>query len=166
MSGEGWLTYTVGCAPAALPPVSRRDLDAAWHAARQAALAGEWGAIRGFSFAEPDGETLDIALADRDACCWARAVDSRVGLQSRYGVSVLLRLLALVSLIASASWSRPLCRLSRDGADLDPSLLAAAASEPLNEAGQFDELAFRARLAPALLPPARAPFAPLAGVIA
>jgi hypothetical protein len=152
VSGDGWLTYAVGCAPDALPPVSRRDLDSAWNAARHAALAGEWGAVRGFRFADPDGHSLDIALADRDAQCWAGAVDSRVGLRSRYGISLLLRLLALVNLIASASWSRQFLRFCRDGADLDPSLLSAAATEPLNAAAQFDECAFRSRLSQALLP--------------
>jgi hypothetical protein len=166
ISGEGWLTYMVGCAPTSLPPVSRRDLDGAWHAARLAAIAGEWGAIRGFRFAQNDGGALDIALADPDACCWAGAVDSRLGLQSRYGISVLLRLLALVDLIARASWSRPLCRFGRDGADLDPSLLAAAATEPLNEAGQFDESAFRSRLSRNLLTQRQAGFGPLSGAIA
>ncbi|HKM64222.1 MAG TPA: hypothetical protein VJY39_17205 [Acidisphaera sp.] len=166
ISGDGWLTYAVGCGPAALPPVSCRDLDSAWNAARHAALAGEWGVVRGFRFAEADGEPVDIALADRDALCWARAVDSRLGLQSRYGISVLLRLLALVNLIASASWSHPLCRFSRDGADLDPNLLAAAATEPLNATGQFDERAFRARLSRALLPHAPASIAPMTGATA
>lgn len=166
VSGEGWLTYAVGCGLAALPPVSCRDLDSAWNAARHAALSGEWGAVRGFRFAEADGEPVDIALADRDACCWAGAVDSRVGLQSRYGISVLLRLLALVNLIASASWSHPLCQFSRDGADLDPSLLAAAATEPLNGAGQFDEAAFRARLSRALLSHTPPPTGPMTGATA
>ena len=165
LSGEGWLTYTVGCSPAALPPVSRRDLDHAWDAARSAAIAGEWGALRGFRFTEAGGEPLGIALADRDARCWAAAVDSRVGLKSRYGISVLLRLLALVNLIASASWSHPLCRFSRDGADLDPALLAVAATEPLNDAGQFDELTFKARLSGALLTQVPAPYGPMSGAM-
>ena len=162
-SGQGWLTYTVSCSPVGLPPVSRRDLDHAWDAARSAAIAGEWGVVRGFRFVDAGREPLTIALADRDALCWAGAVDRRLGLKTRYGISVLLRLLALVKLIASASWSHPLCRLSRDGADLDPALLAVAATEPLNEYGQFDELRFKARLSGSLLSPVPAPYRPISG---
>jgi len=88
-----------------------------------------------------------LALADRDACCWADAVDRLLGLRSSYGVSVCLRLLALVDLLARVRWADALCALRHDGADLHPSLLRAAASAPLTAEARFDEISFRTRLA-------------------
>ena len=61
-----------------------------------------WGAVRGFRFRRPDGSYTDLALADRDARCWAGAVDRTAGLTSSYGLSLCLRLLALVDLLARA----------------------------------------------------------------
>ncbi len=65
----------------------------------------------------------DLALADRDACCWADAVDGTIGLRNSYGLAVCLRLLALVDLLARVRWADSLCLLRRDGAELHPSLL-------------------------------------------
>jgi len=154
----GGLTYIVDAPPEALPPVRGRDVERAWYAARDAAMAATWGVVRGFRFRRPDGSFTDLALADRDACCWAAAVDRIVGLRSSYGLSLCLRLLALVDLLAHARWAAPLCRLERDGADLHPSLLRAAAATPLTAEARFDEGGFRARLAIPLaeLPPAHA----------
>lgn len=146
----GALTYVVDAPPEALPPVRGRDLERAWYAAREAAMAASWGAVRGFRFRRPDGSFTDLALADRDACCWAAAVDSIAGLRSSYGLSLCLRLLALVDLLARARWAAPLCRLERDGADLHPSLLHAAAATPLTAEARFDEGGFRSRLTPLL----------------
>jgi hypothetical protein len=151
-SRDGWTTYAIDAPPAALPPVSRHDLDAAWHAAREAALADRWGTTRGFRFRRADGTPLELALADHDARCWARAVDGRVGLHTRYGVSLLLRLLALVDLLARAPWTRALYRLARDGAEINPFLLSAAATAELTDEARFDEPSLRARLAPHALP--------------
>ncbi len=148
----GALTYLVDAPPEALPPVRGRDLERAWYAAREAAMAASWGAIRGFRFRRPDGSFTELALADRDACCWAAAVDQIVGLTNFYGLSLCLRLLALVDLLARARWAAPLCRLERDGADLHPSLLRAAAATPLTPEARFDEDGFRARLTPSLAP--------------
>ena len=75
------------------------------------------------------------------------AVDGTVGLRNSYGLSVCLRLLALVDLLARVRWADPLCLLRRDGADLHPSLLGAAASMPLTAEARFDEFGFRSRLA-------------------
>jgi hypothetical protein len=147
---DGAVTYLVDAPPEALPPVRGRDLERAWYAARDAAVAAAWGAVRGFRFRRPDGSFTDLALADRDACCWAAAVDSIVGLRSSYGLSLCLRLLALVDLLTRARWAAPLCRLERDGADLHPSLLRAAAATPLTAEARFDEGGFRARLTPLL----------------
>jgi hypothetical protein len=144
---DGSLTYFVKLPPEELPPVHRRDLERAWYAARDAALASRWGVARFFRFQRPDGSFGDLALADRDACCWAGAVDGTVGLRNSYGLSVCLRLLALVDLLTRARWVDPLCPLRRDGADLHPSLLHAAASAPLTAEARFDEPGFRSRLA-------------------
>ncbi len=150
---DGRCAYAIEGSPRGLPPVTRRDLDLAWEDARQAALAGRWGVVRGFRFRRPDGSAIDLALADPDARCWAGAVDGRVGLHTRYGLSILLRLLALVDLLAHAPWSRLLCKLTprgaRDGAALDGRLLAAAAAAELTDDARFDEPAMRARVVPA-----------------
>lgn len=151
---DGLLTYMVDHAPEELPLVRGRDLERAWYAARDAAIAADWGAARGFRFRRADGSTVDLALADRDAACWAGAVDGTVGLSSLYGLSVCLRLLALVDLLARADWAVPLCRLAPDGAELDNALLRAAATAPLNADLRFDEAPFRTRLEhPALMAP-------------
>jgi hypothetical protein len=144
---DGSLTYYVALPPEHLPSVHRRDLERAWYAARDAALEQRWGVARFFRFQRPDGSYGDLALADRDACCWACAVDGTVGLRNSYGLSVCLRLLALVDLLARVRWADSLCLLRRDGADLHPSLLGAAASTPLTAEARFDESGFRNRLA-------------------
>lgn len=144
---DGSLTYLVDLPPEELPPVHRRDLERAWYAARDAALADRWGVARGFRFRREDGSYSDLALADRDACCWASAVDHTVGLRNSYGLSVCLRLLALVDLLARARWADSLCLLQRDGAELHPVLLRAAATTPLTADARFDESGFRGRLA-------------------
>jgi hypothetical protein len=156
-SPEGLLTYMVDMAPEELPQVRGRDLERAWYAAREAAIASAWGTMRGFRFRRPDGSVVDLALSDRDATCWAGAVDGTVGLSSSYGLSVCLRLLALVDLLARAEWAAPFCQLAPDGAELDLVLLRAAATAPLNAELRFDEALFRARLGrPALAPSSEA----------
>lgn len=142
----GSLTYLVDVPPEALPPVRRQDLDRAWHAARDAALGEQWGAVRAFRFNRPDGTQTDLALTDRDARCWASGVDRCFGLGTRHGLSLCLRLLALVDLLARAPWTHPLYHLARDGAELHPALLRAAALETLTPDARFDEFGFRARL--------------------
>jgi hypothetical protein len=144
---DGTLTYLVDRPPEALPPVLRRDLERAWHAARDAALAQRWGTTRGFRFRRDDGSYTDLALSDRDARCWAGAVDVTVGMGNSYGLSLCLRLLALVDLLARVSWANTLCRLERDGADLHPTLLRTAASMPLTPEARFDEIGFQSQLA-------------------
>lgn len=145
---DGSVTYLVDASPEALPPVRGRDLERAWYAAREAAIAGTWSSICGFRFRRPDGSHTDLALADPHALCWAGAVDRTVGLGSSYGLALCLRLLALVDLLARARWAIPLFRLERDGADLHPSLLRTAATTPLTAEARFDEMRFRASLAP------------------
>ena len=143
---DGLMTYLIDLPPEALPSVGKRDLERAWYAAREAALAERQGAVRGFRFNRPDGSHTDLALADRDARCWVGAVDRSVGIANASGLSLCLRLLALVDLLAHAPWARSLFHLARDGAELHPALLKAAASQPLTRDARFDEAGFRERL--------------------
>ena len=161
-SPDGVLTYLVDRPPEALPAVRGRDLELAWDAARDAALSGRWGAVRGFRFRRQDGSVTDLALSDRDARCWAGAVDHTVGMNSWYGLSICLRLLALVDLLARAHWAAGLLRLERGGAALHPSLLRAAAVAPLTKEARFDEIGFQARLPRFALDRSHAPV-PLTG---
>ena len=144
---DGLMTYLVDLPPEALPSVCKRDLERAWYAAREAALAERQGAVRGFRFNLPDGSHTDLALSDRDARCWVGAVDCTIGITSASGLSLCLRLLALIDLLARAPWARSLFHLARDGAEFHPALLKAAASQPLTREARFDEAGFRARLA-------------------
>ncbi len=154
VAADGTIVYHVDRPPEALPPVRRRDLDAMWHAARGAAARADWGGPRRFRFrpAEatatvPAGDApTDLVLADRDACCWAAAVDGAIGLASAYGLSLCLRLLALVDLLAHARWTDPLFALKPDGAEIDAALLNAAARLPLTAEARFDAEAMRAEL--------------------
>jgi hypothetical protein len=143
---DGFMTYLIDLPPEALPSVCKRDLERAWYAAREAALAERQGAVRGFRFNRPDGSYTDLALADRDARCWVGAVDRTVGIANTPGLSLCLRLLALIDLLARAPWARSLFHLARDGAEFHPALLRAAASQPLTKEARFDEAGFRARL--------------------
>lgn len=145
-SPDGSVTYLVAHPPEALPPVGKRDLELAWFTARRAAIGQRWGVIRGFRFNRPDGTHTDLALADPDAACWVDAIDKAVGLHTCHGLSLCLRLLALVELLAKARWARPLFTLNRGGADLHPALLRTAATIPLTREARFDEAGFRARL--------------------
>lgn len=142
-AASGARTYLVDMAPEAMPPVRPRDLHAAWENARSAALAEHWGRPLLLRFRRPEGESTELALADADACCWAAAVDQTVGLGSAYGLSVCLRLLALVDVLARAAWAVPLVTLRRDGAAIDPGLLRAAARVPLTRDANFDATSLR-----------------------
>ena len=143
---DGTLTYLVDLPPEALPPVRGRDLAAAWDAAREAADGAAWGEARLFRFCRPDGTVTDLALADEDARCWAGAVDQTVGMQSSYGMSLCLRLLALVDIMARAPWLASLFQIGRAGARLHPALLSVAATAELTADARFDETGFRDRI--------------------
>jgi hypothetical protein len=143
---DGTLTYLVALPPEALPPVRGRDLAAAWDAARAAALGRIAGAARGFWFRRRDGSCSHLALADADARCWADAVDRTVGIGTRYGLSLCLRLLALVELLMRVPWAGGWVGFAPDGADLHPALVSAAATLPLSADARFDEVGFCARL--------------------
>lgn len=140
---NGVALYLIGVAPDQLPPVRARDLAAAWDAARSAALDDEWGAARLFRFAPPDSAAFDFALVDADACCWTQAVAATQGLGHAYGISVCLRLLGLVHLLADAAWARPLFSIGRDGTRIAPALLAAVALLRLTTDARLDQAAVR-----------------------
>ena len=143
---DGTLTYRIDTAPGDLPPVLVRDLLHAWEHAREAARRAVWSVGRVFRFEAPDGTTTHLALQDEDARCWAGAVDRSLGMQTFYGVSVCLRLLALVDLIAQAAWAAAMVDFDADGADLHPALVRAVAEARLTPDARFDEPLLRASL--------------------
>jgi hypothetical protein len=143
---DGSPAYLVDLPPEALPPVLGRDLEAAWDAAHRAARSARWGVARGFRFRRHDGSYIDLALSDRDAACWASAVDGMIGMHTSYGLSLCLRLLALVDLLSRAHWAAALFQAGRVRRELHPSLLRTAASAPLTAEARFDEAGFCARL--------------------
>ena len=149
---DGTPVYLLDHPPTDLPPVHGRDLAAAWDAAREAALHAARGSARRFRFRHADGSFTDLALHDRDAACWTAAAAAGHGLQTAYGVSLCLRLLALVDLLGRARALHGLLQWRRGAAELHPSLLRAAATAPLTNDARFDEARFRARLGPAPLP--------------
>jgi len=147
---HGGLTYLVDALPEDLPPVLKRDVELAWDSAHRAAQSGRWGVLRGFRF-QRIGDTApprDLLLADIHAASWAEAVDSMVGLRSLYGLSLCLRLLALVDLLAHACWADGLYRMHRGEAEMDIRLLRLAATARLTSQAGFDAAAFRAILCP------------------
>lgn len=127
--------------------MTKRDLEQAWDAARAAAQAPHTAAAkRLFRFAQGAESPLDLALTDRDAAAWAGAVDQIADLSTAHGISVCLRLLALVELMGRAAWTRAWFTLSRAGLEFHPALLQAAALSPLTDTGGFAETALRALL--------------------
>jgi len=144
---DGAVVYRLDTPPEGLPAVRSRDLAAAWDAAREAARSAEWGAATRFQFSRTDGTSTELALSDRDARCWATAVGQVAALRTPYGVSLCLRLLALVALLAQARWTVSLLAFEAGLVRLHPALLRLAASSPLSTEGLFDEQSFRASLA-------------------
>ncbi len=150
---DGTLTYLVDVTPGELPAVRGRDLEAAWEVAREGARGRVWSTRRAFRFRREDGGWTELALRDADAQCWAGAVDRALGMRTGYGLSVCLRLLALVELLGRAPWAAGLVRLDGRGAELHPALLRLAAEARLTDDASFDETGFRAclRATPGLL---------------
>lgn len=145
-----WL-YLVRLPPEALPPVRKRDVELAWEAAHVAARAGQWGEARGFRFQRGDGSHEEMLLVEANAACWAAAVDRMLGLGNLTGMSLCLRLLALVDLMARSRWMDGLHRMRHGAAELDVALLRLAATAPLTREGGFDAEYFRTRLFPRAL---------------
>ena len=141
------VTYLVTAPPEALPAVLPRDLDRAWHHARAAAIADTAGPALLFRFLRGDDEApTDLALTDSDARCWAEAVDAANGLDTVAGLSVCLRLLALIDLLARERWAAGLIAINRDGAEISAELLREAASAALNREARFDAAQMQQRL--------------------
>jgi hypothetical protein len=144
---DGAVVYRVATPPEGLPAVRSRDLAAAWDAAREAARSADWGSATRFRFDRIDGTSTELALADRDARCWATAVGRVAALRTPYGVSLCLRLLALVDLLARARWAAGLLAFEAGLIRLHPALLRLASASPLSPEGLFDESSFRSALA-------------------
>jgi len=146
---QGEVVHLIPFAAPELPSVSRRHLEQAWEAARGAALSAATGKApmtHGFHFHEDNGPPLDLILADRDAASWTGGVERIADLSTAYGISLCLRLLALVALMGSAEWARPWFTLKRAGANIHPALLQAASLAPLTPTGGFAETSLRALL--------------------
>ena len=159
---DGALTYAIPLPPERLPPVPPRQLLAAWELARAAAARRQWGSPRILVFPRPDGQPTELAIADRDAAAWAEAIDSAVGLDTIDGLSLCLRLLALVEVLGRAQSLAAFFAVTPAGIDLHPSLLSAAAAMPLDGAARFDEFGLR-RLSSCPLPPGGLPLRPSLG---
>lgn len=141
----GLQLYLVDRTPEHLPEVRRVDLDLAWEAARNAALADHGAPSLAIRFAPANLDPVELALTDRSACAWARGVDRGFGLATLYGLALLLRLLALVELATRATWLSDRL-LSGKRIEPDAASLAVAARLPLSPDGRFDEAAFRAAI--------------------
>ena len=126
---DGTLTYALALGPEDLPPVPARDLEAAWEAARMV-RAGE-AVGRTFRF-EGKAGPLDLNLGSEAARRWAAGVDGVAGLHTCRGVSLCLRVLALVELVARAPGR------ASERAPLGPALLRAVATARLTADGQLD----------------------------
>ncbi|MBV9656102.1 MAG: hypothetical protein JOZ42_16220 [Acetobacteraceae bacterium] len=139
--------------PGALPPVLKRDLEIAWQAANVRGALAPPDVARAFRFCRPDGSVTDFAVADSDARSWASAVDRAIGLHTNYGLSLCLRLLALVDLLARARSAARLLSVDRQKVEVHPSVLRAAACAPLDDTGRFDEARFMTRVSEFLSSP-------------
>jgi len=149
----GALAYLVPLPPEELPAVSPGDLLHAWTVARRGAVLRQWGTPRFLRFAaRGEREPTEIAIADADASAWAEAIDQAFELESLRGLSLCLRLLALVEVLARAPRLEPFFDVTPAGVDLHPSLLGAAAAVPLDGAARFDEGALLERLRLRALP--------------
>jgi hypothetical protein len=141
---HGEVLHSLAWLPDRLPPVTKRDMERAWDAARAESTVA--APLRGFRFARPEGAPVELYLNDPDASAWAGAVDRAADLSTTHGVSLCLRLLALVDAMGRLDWLRGWFSFAPGGAEIKPALLQAAALAPLNEAGGFDETALRALL--------------------
>jgi hypothetical protein len=153
----GEILHLIPHPPAGLPPVTKRDLEQAWEAA--SARGESFGPARGFCFTRPGAEPLNLMLNDPDAANWAAAIGRAKNFETAHGISVCLRLMALVEFLGSAGWVRPWLTFNRDGLTIHPALWQAAALAPLTETGGFAETALRALLPPAA-PDPESPHAP------
>lgn len=143
---DGTLTYLMHHGPADLLPVRGRDIGAALDRARVTGQPSARVDARAFRFQKSEEDWTSITLDDADARRWAAAVDHVIGLQTSYGVSVCLRLLALVELLLRVPWARRFVAPGPHGLDVAPVLLKLAAEAQLADDGRFDEAGFHAQL--------------------
>jgi hypothetical protein len=144
---DGEILHLVPYLPAALPAVTKRDLEQAWETARLAALAPpKPAATHAFRFLQESAPPLDLVITDTDAASWAAAIDRLANLSTAHGISICLRLLALFQLMATQLWVRNWFTLSRAGLEFHPALLQAAALTPLTPTGAFAETTLQALL--------------------
>lgn len=147
---DGAALHLVPLAPERLPKLVGRDLERAWHAAHHYAHRAtrtqrqHAAPPRAFRFAT--GATL--TLTDADAQLWASAVDASADLATAYGISLCLRLLSLIALIAHADWCAPHVQFCGDGCPVDASLLKAASLATLTPEGALDPAAVQNLLSP------------------
>jgi hypothetical protein len=139
----GALAYAIPCPPETLPAVRPEALLAAWQAARAGAAAGRWGPPRTLMFRRPGAEPTVLSIADRDARCWAEAVDRGADLGTLPGLALCLRLLALVEVMGRAAWLAGMFDVTAQGVEFHPALLRAAAGMPLDSGARFDAEALR-----------------------
>ncbi|PZW51044.1 hypothetical protein C8P66_101261 [Humitalea rosea] len=142
-AADGTLLHALPFPAEALPVVAPARLREAWDAARIAATAEAEGPPRALLFRGTDGATHDLLIADSDARCWAMAVDHLAGLDTTAGIALLMRLLALVDLLARVRFLDPMFAVSAGGTEFHPALLDAAARQPLDAAGRFDAAAWK-----------------------
>ena len=148
----GAIAYSIPVQPEGLPAVAPGDLLRAWHVARAGAVHRRWGTPRLLRFAQRGGGAppTEIAIADPDAGAWTEAIDRAFGLETLPGLSLCLRLLALIEILARAAWLEPFFEITPAGVDLHPSLVTTASALPLDGTARFDEAALKGLLLGAL----------------
>ncbi|SDH50083.1 hypothetical protein SAMN05421742_107124 [Roseospirillum parvum] len=135
--------------PDELPPVTVRALTEAWDTATRAGHAGLAGPPLGVRFQPADGDQIHVLLADPDLRCWSRALAREVRLDTPRGMSLCLRLIGLIGLLAEEARLADFFRPGRGGAPwFHPALLQSAARLPLGRDGGFDRERFLASLPP------------------
>lgn len=143
--GGGTITYVVSAAPDALSPVTQRDLARAWDAARRSTSRARPPCR--LRFEGGDGSSTEFAVVDSAARKWADAVEEVASLRTFYGLSLLVRLLALSAELLPHTGSGT----SRRNHVPDPgrAVLRAAAGARLTPFGGFDATSWRTLLAEA-----------------
>lgn len=126
-----------------LPQVGLSDIDHAW---KTASLSVEMdrklplSAPEGVIFQNKSGSIVQVKFDDFDALFWINAIhNSAFNLTTIKGLSVCFRMLALYHLMAESKWARALFSFDRrNRLRIDKTLIAAAATAPLNINGLFD----------------------------
>ena len=141
---DGAAVHLVPLAPERLPTVTQRDLERAWLAAHHQAQRPHPSPARAFRFAT--GATLTVT--DPDAQRWVSAIEASADLATAYGISLCLRLLSLITLIAHSDWCAPHLQFRGEGCPVDARLLKAASLATLTPHGALNPAAVRTLLSP------------------